>query len=269
MSSNIHPTAVIGADVKIGDGVKIGPYCVIDGNVDLGDNVELVSHVYVTGNTKVGSGTTIYPFASIGAVPQDLKFGGEDSRLEIGQDCNIREHVTMNPGTSGGGMVTRVGNQCLVMVGAHVAHDCQIGNNCILVNNVTLGGHVEIDDFAIIGGMTAVHQFVRIGQHAMVGGASALGGDVIPFGVARGNLATLDGLNLVGLKRRSFDREEIHDLRQAYRMLIAPEGTVEEKIADVEQLFGNRTSISEVLRFMRIKTAESRGLCMPKRNGGA
>lgn len=261
MTEGVHPTAVISDSVKLGDNVRIGPYCVVEGEIELADGVQLASHVAVAGHTRIGAGTRIFPFASIGHAPQDQKFGGEVSYLEIGANCIIREHVTMNPGTESGGLYTRVGDGCLVMIGAHVAHDCQIGNNCILVNNVTLGGHVEVADWAIIGGMTAVHQFVKIGKHAMIGGASALGGDVIPYGLARGNLATLDGLNLVGLKRRNFSRDEIQTLRRAYRFLFGPEGTMEEKVADAAKLFEGESGVGEVLEFIR--SSGSRGLCTP------
>lgn len=261
MTQGVHPTAVVSDSVRLGENVRIGPYCVIEGEIELGDDVQLASHVAVAGHTRIGAGTRIFPFASIGHDPQDQKFGGETSYLEIGANCIIREHVTMNPGTESGGLYTRVGDGCLVMIGAHVAHDCQIGNHCILVNNVTLGGHVEVADWAIIGGMTAVHQFVKIGKHAMIGGASALGGDVIPYGLARGNLATLDGLNLVGLKRRNFSRDEIQTLRRAYRFLFGPEGTMEEKVADAAKLFEGESGVGEVLEFIR--ASGSRGLCTP------
>jgi UDP-N-acetylglucosamine acyltransferase len=266
MSPDIHPSAIVSADAKLGEGVKIGPFCVVEGNIELGDGVQLASHVAVAGNTKIGARTRIFPFASIGHEPQDQKFGGEVSYLEIGSDCIIREHVTMNPGTESGGLQTRVGDRCLVMIGAHIAHDCKIGSDCILVNNVTLGGHVEIDDWAIVGGMTAIHQFVKVGRHAMIGGASALGGDVIPYGLARGNLATLDGLNLVGLKRRNFSRDQIQTLRRAYRFLFGPEGTMEEKVADATKLFEGEGGVGEVLEFIR--ASGSRGLCTPAQDAG-
>lgn len=264
MAAEVHPSAIVGDGVQLGEGVRIGPFCVVDGDIEIGDGVELLSHVTVAGRTKIGPGTRIFPFASVGHEPQDQKFHGESSTLEIGANCTIREHVTMNPGTEAGGLVTRVGDRCLMMIGAHIAHDCLIGDNCILVNNVTLGGHVEIDDWAIVGGMTAVHQFVKIGKHAMIGGASALGTDVIPYGLARGNLATLDGLNLVGLKRRDFSREEIHTLRRAYRFLFGPEGTMEEKVVDAEKLFAGEKGVAEILEFIR--GSSSRGLCTPARD---
>lgn len=257
----IHPTAVIEAGAKLGERVSVGPFCMVGPDVELGDEVQLLSHVVVAGRTKIGNGTRIFPFASIGHQPQDLKYHGEPSRLEIGARNTIREHVTINPGTEGGGMVTRIGDECLFMVASHVAHDCRIGNHVIIVNNVLLGGHIEIGDYAVIGGGAAVHQFVRIGQHAMVGGMSGVEADVIPFGMVLGNRAHLAGLNLVGLKRRGFDREDIHQLRAAYRLLFAQEGTLQERVADVEKLFPNNVLMGEVLTFVRQNS--SRGLCLP------
>lgn len=259
--TGLHASAVIEAGAKLGERVSIGPFCIVGSDVELGDDVVLQSHVVVTGRTKIGAGTRIFPFASIGHQPQDLKFHGEPSRLEIGARNTIREHVTINPGTEAGGMVTRIGDDCLLMVASHVAHDCQIGNHAIIVNNVLLGGHVEIGDFAVIGGGAAVHQFVRIGQHAMVGGMSGVEADVIPFGMVMGNRAHLAGLNLVGLKRRGFDREEIHQLRAAYRLLFAQEGTLQERVVDVEKMFGHNALLSDVLTFLRRDS--SRGLCLP------
>lgn len=264
MSADVHASAIVGPEVRLGEGVRIGPYCVVQGEVELANGVELISHVAVSGRTRIGEGTRVFPFASVGHIPQDMKYKGELSRLEIGAHCIIREHATLNPGTEFGGMVTRVGDHCLLMIGAHVAHDCLIDDHVILVNNVTLGGHVEIGEWAIVGGMTAVHQFVKIGKHAMIGGASALGTDVIPYGLARGNLATLDGLNLVGLKRRNFSRDEIHTLRRAYRFLFGPEGTMEEKVADAEKLFENEAGVGDILAFIRENS--SRGLCTPRKD---
>ena len=220
---DIHPTAIVAHEAQIAATASIGPYCVVGPRVTLGERVRLISHVVVDGITTIGEGSTLYPFASIGHRPQDLKYKGEPSRLEIGRNNQIREHVSMNPGTEGGGMVTHVGDNCLFMVGSHVAHDCQIGDHVILVNNVALGGHVEIGDFAIIGGNSAVHQFVRIGKQVMVGGMTGVENDVIPYAAVTGNRAHLSGLNLVGLKRRAFSREDIHALRNAYRLLFAPE----------------------------------------------
>lgn len=259
--TEIHPTAIIEQGAKIGSGVQIGPYCTIGAEVEVDDGVQLLSHVSISGNTRVGANTRIFPFSSIGAQPQDLKYKGEPSRLEIGCNNIIREHVTMNPGTEGGGMLTRVGNNCLFMVGAHVAHDCIIGDHAILVNNATLAGHVVIGDWAIIGGLSAVHQFVRIGRHAMVGGMTGVEHDVIPYGSVIGNRARLSGLNIVGLKRRDFDRETIHQLRQAYRLIFAAEGTLAERLDDVSELFGETQPVMEILDFIRADS--SRAICQP------
>ncbi len=264
--SNIHATAVIEDGATIGADVTIGPFSVIGPEVVLGDGVRLESHVVVAGDTKVGAGTHIFPFASIGHAPQDLKFEGEKSSLEIGENNTIREHVTMNPGTKGGGLLTKVGDNCLFMVGAHVAHDCLIGNNVILVNNATLAGHVEVDDFAIMGGLSGSHQFVRIGKHAMVGGMSGVENDVIPYGMVLGNRAHLSGLNLVGIKRRGFDRETIHDLRAAYRLLFANEGTMAERIKDVAEMYSHVSPVMEIVEF--ITADSSRSFCKPKSEDG-
>lgn len=260
---SIHPTAIIGKNVTLGDNVQIGPYCVVEGDVQIGAGTRLVSHVSIGGITSIGKNCTIYPFASIGHAPQDLKYKGEQSRLVIGDNNVIREQVTMNPGTEGGGMLTQVGNNCLFMVGAHVAHDCKIANNVILVNNATLGGHVEIGDFAIIGGLSAVHQFVRIGHHAMIGGMSGVEHDVIPYGSVMGERANLAGLNLVGLKRRGFDRDTIHALRNAYKMLFEEtEGTLADRAEKIKKEYAGIEAVGEILGFMDDKG--SRSLCVPK-----
>ena len=211
--SRIHPSAVIEPGAQIGAGVEIGPFCVVGAQVSLAAGVVLKSHVVVTGETVVGPDTVIFPFASIGEIPQDLKFRGERARLEIGARNRIREYVTMNPGTEGGGGVTRVGDDGLFMAGAHVAHDCQIGNKVILVNNASVAGHCILEDEVIVGGLSGVHQFVRIGRGAMIGAVTMVTADVIPYGLVQGPRGHLDGLNLVGLKRRGASREEIHALR--------------------------------------------------------
>ena len=263
----IHPTAIVDAKAQIGRGVDIGPYCVVGPKVVLHGKVHLHSHVVVQGDTTIGEGSEVFPFASLGHVPQDLKYKGEPSRLEIGQHNRIREHVTMNPGTEGGGLLTKVGSNCLFMVGSHVAHDCTIGDHVIMVNNATLGGHCSIGDFAIIGGLAALHQFVRVGAHAMIGGMSGVEADVIPFGLVIGNRATLSGLNIVGLKRQNFSRDQIHNLRQAYRLLFSPEGTLLERLADVEsqKIFAEDRNVRRILDF--IKKRSDRSLCVPRQNG--
>jgi UDP-N-acetylglucosamine acyltransferase len=260
--ADIHPSAIVAPEAQVAATASIGPYCVVGPRVALGERVRLISHVVVDGITSIGDGTTIYPFASIGHRPQDLKYRGENSRLVIGRDNQIREHVSMNPGTEGGGMVTRVGDHGLFMVGAHVAHDCQIGDHVILVNNVALGGHVEIGDFAIIGGNSAVHQFVRIGKQVMVGGMTGVENDVIPYATVTGNRAHLSGLNLVGLKRRGFSREDIHALRTAYRLLFAPEGTMVERLEEVANQFSDIAPVMEIVDFIRADS--NRAVCQPK-----
>lgn len=261
----IHASAIVEPGAKIGAGVEIGPFSVIGPEVVLHDNVRIAAHVVIAGKTEIGEGTQIFPFASLGHAPQDRKYRGEDSRLIIGSGNIIREYVTMNPGTEQGGLVTRIGNNGLFLTGAHVAHDCQIGNHVLLVNNATLGGHCVVEDFASIGGLSALHQFVRIGAHAFVGGMSGVENDVIPFGMALGNRAHLAGLNIVGLKRQNFDREQIHSLRKAYRMLFATEGTLLERLEDVEKMFDDDPQVQRILQF--IKAESSRSLCVP-RNGG-
>jgi len=262
MTVTIDPSAIVDPAAKLGEGVDIGPFCVVGPDVTLGDGVRLVSHVAVDGRTSIGAETVIYPFASIGHRPQDLKFHGEPSELVIGARNQIREHVTMNPGTEGGGMITRVGDDGLFMMGSHVAHDCVVGDHVIMANNATLGGHVTLGDYVIIGGLSAVRQFVRIGSHAMIGGMSGVENDVIPFGLVMGDRARLAGLNLVGLERRGFKKDDIHALRAAYRMLFGPEGTFAERVDEVGRDFGERALISDVLSFIRAK--EARSLCQPR-----
>ncbi|MBT3360019.1 MAG: acyl-ACP--UDP-N-acetylglucosamine O-acyltransferase [Rhodospirillales bacterium] len=265
--NTIHPTAIIAEGARLGKGVSVGPYCCVGADVVLDDGVTLLSHVVVEGRTHVGAETRIFPFASIGHVPQDLKYAGEPSRLEIGRENVIREHVTMNPGTEGGGMLTKVGDGCLFMVGTHVAHDCQVGDHAIMANNATLAGHVEIGEWAILGGLSAVHQFVRIGKHAMVGGMSGVENDVIPYGSVVGNRARLSGLNLIGLRRRGLSREVIHDLRSAYRLLFAQEGTLGERLDVVAEMFKDNEPVNEITDF--IQADSSRAICQPGAEDGA
>ena len=260
--TDIHPSAIVAPEANLGRDVIIGPYCIVGSDVTLGDSVRLHSHVVVDGRTTIGDDTAIYPFASIGLQPQDLKYRGEASKLVIGARNQIREHVTMNPGTEGGRMETRVGNDCLFMIATHVAHDCIIGDHVVMANNATLGGHVEVGDYAIIGGLAAVHQFVRIGAYAMVGGMSGVEQDLIPYGSAMGERARLRGLNLVGLQRRNFSRDDIHTLRTAYRLMFAQEGTLSERIADVIGMYGENSTVMEIVEFIR--TATSRAVLQPK-----
>ena len=224
--------------------------------------MRLLSHVVVAGRTLIGDRTRVFPFASLGHEPQDLKFTGEDSILEIGADCTIREGVTMNPGTSGGGLLTKVGNKCTFLTNSHVAHDCHIGDDVIFSNNVMLAGHCRVGDQVIIGGGAGIHQFVRIGQHAFIGGLAGVENDVIPYGMALGNRAYLAGLNIIGLKRRNFSREEIHQLRAVYRLLFADEGTLKERLDDVTQEYSHLAHVSEILDFIR--DGQNRAICVPK-----
>ena len=250
----VHPSAVIEDGAQLGADVAVGPFCHVGPDVILGDGVELVSHVALHGRTSVGARTRIFPFASIGHQPQDLKFHGEPSVLEIGADCLIREGVTMNPGTEGGGLKTVVGKGCTFLANSHVAHDCHVGDHVIFSNNVMIAGHTHVGDYVIMGGGSALHQFVRVGSHAFIGGLAAVENDVIPYGMAMGNRAYLAGLNLVGLKRRGFSRESIHDLRRAYRLLFAAEGTLKERVEDVAGEFATHPQVQEILDFIRDAT---------------
>lgn len=260
----IHPTAVVSPRASLGQGVRIGPYCTIGDNVVLQDGVDLVSHVALAGRTEIGPRTRIFPFASIGFEPQDLKYHGEPSTLTVGADCTIREHVTISPGTEGGGMATRVGNNCLLMIGVHVAHDCQLGDHVILSNNAGLAGHCKVGDYVILSGHAGVTQFVQIGAHAFVGGMTKVENDIIPFGMAIGNPGHLAGLNLVGLKRRGFDRESIHKLRAAYRMIFSNEGTLRERVEDAAKIFEGDPLVSQVIAFIQ---RPSSGTLMLPRDG--
>jgi UDP-N-acetylglucosamine acyltransferase len=265
-NQEIHPTAIIADSVKLGKNISIGPYSVIDGNVSIGDDCKLLSHVTISGNTTIGKNCQIFPFASIGFAPQDLKYHGEPSKLTIGDNNVIREYVTINPGTEGGGMLTQIGNNCLFMVSSHIAHDCKIGNNVILANNATLAGHVEVGDFSIIGGLAAIHQFVRIGAHAVIGGMSGVEHDVIPYGSVMGERANLAGLNLVGLKRRGFDRDTIHALRNAYKMIFEEEeGTLSARAEKAKEVYSEVAAVIDILSFINDKS--SRSLCVPKSSG--
>ena len=260
--AEIHATAIVDPAAGLGSGVSIGPYCVVGPEVVLGDGCALLSHVVVEGRTEIGPNTRIYPFASIGHPPQDMKYRGEASRLEIGANNIVREHVTINPGTEGGGMLTRVGNNCLLMVGAHVAHDCVVGNHVIMANNATVAGHVIVDDHAILGGLAAVQQFCRIGRHAMVGGMSGVKSSVIPYGSVRGREAHLSGLNLIGLKRRGFSKDDVSALRRAYRLMFAKEGTMAERLDDVVESFRDRQAVMEIVDFIRADAGNA--ICQPE-----
>lgn len=246
----IHATAIIEPGAELGEDVAIGPYCHIGAGARLGDNVTLHNHVVVTGRTEIGARTQVYPFAVLGGPPQHIAYKGEDTALVIGADNVIREHVTMNPGTAQGRGVTTIGDHGLFMTGAHVAHDCVVGDHVIFANNATLGGHVIIQDYVFMGGLSAVHQFCRIGAYAFIGGCAAVPSDVIPYGSAMGNHAFLTGLNIVGMKRRGVSRAAIHDLRAAYRLLFAEEGTFQERLDDAAKLFGEREEVMRIVDFV-------------------
>jgi UDP-N-acetylglucosamine acyltransferase len=258
----IHPSAIIENGAKIGADVSIGPFSHVGANVTLEDGVTLISHVSIAGTTTVGVRTTIYPFASIGHPPQDLKYRGEPVRLLIGPDCLIREGVTMNPGTAGGGSETIIGARGVFLANSHVAHDCRVGEDVVLSNNVMIGGHCRIGDFAIFGGGAAVHQFVRIGAHAFIGGLAGVENDIIPFGMALGNRAALAGINVVGMKRRGFERDAIHDLHRLYRLLFATDGTLKERVESLSVEFAEQAQAKQILDFIR--EGGDRAICVPR-----
>ncbi len=257
----VHPTAIVEAGAVIGPRCRIGPYCLVGSNAVLGCDVVLEGHVAVAGITRIGDSTRIWPFASIGHAPQDLKYAGEPTQLIIGARNRIREHVTMNPGTEGGGGVTRIGDDCLFMMGTHVAHDCVVGNHVIFANNSALAGHVIVGDGAILGGISAVHQFVRIGRGAMVGGMTGVTADVIPYGSVTGNRASLAGLNLVGLKRSGVDRKVLSGLRAAFGEMFTGEGTFLERVSAVESRYADNPLVSEIVGF--VKAGSSRSFTLP------
>ena len=261
----IHQTSIIDSNAILGKNVTIGPFCVVGPEVILEDNVELHSHVVVQGKTRIGSETVMYPFASIGQVPQILKYKGEKSEVIIGKKNIIREYVTIQAGSEDGGMITSIGDNCLFMVGSHVGHDCNVGSNVVMANYASLAGHVEIGDFVIIGGLAAVHQFVRIGSYAMIGGLSAVVRDLIPFGMAVSERAHLDGINLVGMKRRGFDKHEILDVKKAVDMLFAEEGVLQERIQRVKETFAKNQAAQQIVEFMTKDS--SRDFCGPHKKG--
>lgn len=250
----IHPSAIVEDGAVIGAGVHIGPFCYIGSQVEIGEGTVLKSHVVVNGITKIGRDNEIYQFASIGEVNQDLKYAGEPTRVEIGDRNRIRESVTIHRGTAQGGNLTKVGSDNLLMINAHIAHDCVIGNRCIFANNATLGGHVTVDDFAIIGGMTAVHQFCVIGAHVMVGGCSGVAQDVPPYVIAQGNHATPFGLNIEGLKRRGFDKESLHAIRNAYKILYRSGKTLEEAKPEIAKLAQQHAAVQLFVDFFERST---------------
>ncbi|MEM9421398.1 MAG: acyl-ACP--UDP-N-acetylglucosamine O-acyltransferase [Pseudomonadota bacterium] len=259
----IHPTAIVEDGAKVDPSVDIGPYAHVGANVSLAAKVKLHAHTVVTGHTSIGEGTEIHPFAVLGTPPQHNGYSGEDTTLIVGKNNQIREHVTMHPGTVQGRHETRVGDNGLFMVGAHVAHDCIVHDNVIMANNATLGGHIEIGEFVFLGGLCAIHQFCRIGPYAFLGGGGILTTDIIPYGSAFGNHAKLEGLNIVGMKRRGLPREKIHAVRSAYRLLFAKEGTLKERLDDAAARFGDVEEAMAIVAFMQ--ASADRPLCLPAR----
>ena len=256
----IHNSSVIDKKAKIDKNVKIGPFCYIGPQVEIADDVELISNVHIEGNTKIGKGTKIFPFASIGTQPQDLKYKGESTILQIGEKNIIREYVTINPGTAGGGGRTVVGNNCLFMISSHIAHDCHVGNNVIIANNVPLGGHVTIEDNVVIGGNSAVQQFTRIGKLAMIGGMTGVLNDVIPYGLSIGNRNYLQGLNLIGLRRSIFDNKDILGLTEAYKEIFATKNLTE-NLSKLNGKFKENPLVKDVIEF--ITKDKKRSICTP------
>ena len=256
----IHKSAIIDPKAKISSNVKIGPYSIIGANVQIGAGTEIQSHVSIVGNTKIGNNNKIYSFTSIGNDPQDLKYNGEETKLEIGDSNKIREYVTINPGTKSGGGLTKIGNNCLFMVSSHIAHDCLVGNKVILANNVALGGHAEIQDNVIIGGNSAVQQFTRVGKSAMIGGMCGVVRDIIPYGIAHGNRSILQGLNLIGLRRKNIPNKEIKILSEAYKEIFKDENLTYNLI-NLNQEFKKNELVLEVVNFL--EKDKKRPICTP------
>jgi UDP-N-acetylglucosamine acyltransferase len=253
----IHTHAIVSPSASLGKDVKIGPFCTVGPEVILGDGVELKSHVVIEGRTKIGSGTVVYPFASIGQPPQILKYKGEKSEVIIGKNNTIREYVTIQAGSADGGMVTKVGDNSLFMVGVHIGHDCIVGNGVVLANYASLAGHVKVGDYAVIGGLAAVHQYVRIGAYSMTGGLSAVVRDLIPFGIASSDRACLDGINLIGMKRREFTSPQITDTKKAVEILFGDKGLMADRIKKVERDFASNKAVQQIIDFMHEDSTRS------------
>jgi UDP-N-acetylglucosamine acyltransferase len=259
--SMIDPTARIEDGAVIGEGTSVGPYCIIGPNVVIGAGCKLIAHVQVMGHTSIGPNCTISPFVVLGGAPQDLSYRGEPTRLEVGADCTIREGTTMNVGTIKGGGLTKVGERGFFMNNSHVGHDCFVGNDAIFATSATLGGHCEIGDSVYIGGLSAVHQFTRIGSGVMVGGVCGVRNDVIPFGLVNGQHASLEGLNIIGMKRRKFTRERLATVRSFYKKLFRSAGLFAERLSAVRPLAAEDPAIAEILAF--IGDGKHRTLCLP------
>lgn len=265
---SIHSTSIIGKNVQMGNNVKIGPFCYIDGKINIGNNVELKSHVVIAGVTKIGDDCTIYPFASIGHPPQDLKYKGEESSVIIGKNNIIREYVTINPGTSGDKMITLIGDNCLLMVSSHVAHDCEIQDNVVIANNVAIAGHVVVENNTVIGGNSAIHQFVKIGKYSMIGGMSGIENNVPPYSLVYGDRAGFIGVNIIGLKRAGFSNQDITTAGSIYNFLFEENNdlvTMQDKIKFIQKKYEGNFIANEIITF--ILNSKFRALCKPKKNG--
>ena len=262
MSARIHPTAIVDKSAEIDADAEIGPYCILGPNVKIAAGARLVAHVFIERETEIGAATVVHPYAVLGQPAQDTSSKGEATQLVIGARNTIREHVSMHRGTVRGRGRTTVGDDGYFMAQSHVAHDCIVGDGVIFAQGATLGGHVQVGDSVIMGGLSAMHQYGRIGKHAFVGGLAAVVADVIPYGSVFGNHATLAGLNVIGLKRRGFSREAVHDLRAAYRLLFAEEGTFQERLDDVAENYAHEPLVQEIISFIRAEA--QRPLCMPK-----
>lgn len=255
-------SSIVDKSAVIYENVKIGPFCNIGKNVTIGKNCVLHSHVSISGKVSIGDNTEIFPFVSIGSIPQDLKYKGEETSIKIGNNCKIREYVTINLGTNGGGGITTIGNDCLLMIGTHVAHDCIIGNNVIFANHSTLAGHVLIENNVVVGALSAIHQFCRVGEGAMIGGMSGITADVVPYSTVIGNRAKLSGLNVLGLKRRNLKKKEILELRKAFKYIFYSQiNTFSERIQDISNKKPNEKTIKKLLEFLSDQT--DRSFCMP------
>ncbi len=262
MTVMIHPTALVAEGAKLAKGVSIGAYSLIGPHVVLGENVKVHSHVVIEGHTTIGAGTEVFPFAVIGCDPQNRHYKGEPSTIDIGEGCILREHVTIHPGTEGGGMKTTVGNFCNIMVASHIAHDCHVGHHVTMANNATLGGHVTVGDYATIGGLAAIHQFVRIGPYAMISGTAGVKEDIMPFGTVVTLRGKLGGLNIIGMKRHGIERKDIHDIRNAYKLLAKDQsGTLETRLQKIKELYGHSQTVKELLEF--IEKDPKKPLCLP------
>jgi UDP-N-acetylglucosamine acyltransferase len=259
--TKIHPTAIVGAGAELHDDVEIGAYCIIGDRVKIGAGTNIQSHVVIEGVTELGENNVVHPFAVLGGPPQHTAYNDEHTRLVIGDRNLIREHVTMHTGTPSGRAITKVGSDGFFMASSHVGHDSTVGDHVTMAHGAVLGGHAKIDDFVILGGLSAVHQNCRVGRYAFVGGCAAVAKDVIPYGSAWGNHAHLEGLNLIGLKRQGFTREVVNDLRTAYRMLFADEGTFQERVEDVARVFAGSERVREIIDFIQADAA--RPLCLP------